>query len=93
MILLEDILNRHGLHAVIYAGDTQLYIACDSRADPSIVARNEACIDEIRRWMRANLLALNDGKTEIVWFSSKQKKLIDQPVENNVRIGDVMMSP
>ena len=70
---LEDIITRHGLSSVIYADDCQLYISCDSRVDSSCVARIESCADEIRCWMRANTLALNDSKTEILWFSSRFK--------------------
>ena len=66
MVPLEVIIARYGLHSVIYADDTQLYMACDSRTDFSVVARIEECIDETRRWMRANMLTLNDGKTEII---------------------------
>ena len=66
MVPLEDIIARHGLHSVIYAEDTQLYKACDSRADFSVVARIDECIDEIRRWMRGNMLALNEGRNHLV---------------------------
>ncbi|KAK6172687.1 hypothetical protein SNE40_016298 [Patella caerulea] len=91
LALIEDVISRHGLNCVIYADDTQLYIVCDSRTDTSCTARVEACVDEIRHWMRANMLALNDDKTELVWFSSKYKR--DTGASGDVRMGDITVHP
>ena len=44
MVPLEDIINRHGLNSVIYADDSQLYVACDSRTDFTVVSRTETCV-------------------------------------------------
>ena len=30
------------------------------------------CVDEITAWMEANCLKLKSGKTELIWFSSRQ---------------------
>ena len=93
MVPLEDIIDRHGLSSVMYADDTQLYIACDTPADTSVIASIEACVDEIRRWMRSNWLALNDSKTEVVLFSSKFKTVSDGAAAVGVRVGDVQVHP
>ncbi|XP_070554665.1 uncharacterized protein [Ptychodera flava] len=66
---LEDIIEKHGLESMFYADDSQLYITCSRVSTPT--AKIENCIEEIRQWMSANLLALNDGKTEVIRFSSK----------------------
>ena len=42
--------------------------------------------------MRANLLALNDGKTEIVWFFSRFKDVKYRVAATDVRIDDVKVS-
>ena len=68
---LGDIITRHGLNSVIFADDTQLYVVSDSRTDYSVKISIESCMDEIRCWMRDNMLALKDGK-------SKQKEVGDQ---------------
>ena len=91
MTPVEDIITGHGLSTVIYADDTQLYIACDSRDDNSVIPRIEACVDEIRDWMQANLLALNDAKTEIVRFISRTKR--SGAVAGDVRVGEASVSP
>jgi hypothetical protein len=92
MVPLEDIITRHDLNTVIFADDTQLYVACDAKTDYSVVRRIEDCVDEIRGWMRDNFLALNDAKTEIMWFSSCFKKVEDLPILKEVRIGDVQIA-
>ncbi|PIK44444.1 hypothetical protein BSL78_18721 [Apostichopus japonicus] len=56
---------------MLFADDTQLYIAFKRKSDAQ--SRIEACIDEIRVWMRENLLVLNDSKTEVIHFTSKFK--------------------
>ena len=39
--------------------------------------------------MQFNLLALNDSKTEVVWFSSKFNTVSDGAAAVSVRVGDV----
>ena len=59
---LENIIERHGLSTVIYADDTQLYTACDSRADDSVTSRIERCVDEIRIWLGGQLVGSEQCK-------------------------------
>ena len=89
---IEDIIIRHGLQTVIFADDTQLYITCDSPTS-SLTTSIEACVDEIRHWMRANLLALNDSKTEVIWFSSKNMKSEVRGMTPDIRIGETFVRP
>ena len=42
--------------------------------------------------MREILPALNDAKTEIVWFSSRFEKAEALPTSTEVRIGDVQIA-
>ena len=94
MVPLEHIINRHGLNSVIYADDSQLYVACDSRTDFTVVSRIETCVNnEIRHWMGENMLALNDAKTEIIWFSSRFKEPNLRVLANaHVKVGSVCIS-
>ena len=49
------------------------------------VERIQNCINDIKQWMRANKLKLNDDKTELLILSSKsRKKYINS---NSVKIG------
>ena len=66
---LEDIFTKYGLAFMVYADDTQIYLSSESGTLNYDVI--ESCIDEIRLWMAANRLVLNDSKTEVVHFHSK----------------------
>ena len=59
----------HGLRYMMYADLIQLYITCDG--DLVLTGMIEECVGENNNWMRTNMLALNDRKTEVVHFSSK----------------------
>ena len=70
---------------MIYADDSQMYITCKR---PSAVKSSiEACVDELRSWMKQHCLALNDEKIEVIKFSSK---FGDVSVEtfDTLRVGD-----
>ena len=83
---LEDILVKHGCDFMLFADDTQLYITCKN---PSTVKDAiELCIDDIRKWMRDNLLMLNDSKTEVIYFSSRYCNSKCSPSLESLRIGD-----
>ena len=70
---IADIIRSHNIPFHFYADDTQLYISFRPRDDVSraeVVARVESCVADIRAWMTANYLKLNDDKTELVVLSS-----------------------
>ena len=74
---LGAIIRRHNIDFHFYADDTQLYVAfrprdCTSRANA--VAKVEACVADIRAWMRHNKLELNDEKTELLVVSTQPNK-------------------
>ena len=66
---LADVIDWHKLGFHFYADDTQLYL-CFDPAQPSSTASCvnslESCIADIRSWMAANFLKLNDDKTNLI---------------------------
>ncbi|CAB4016802.1 RNA-directed DNA polymerase from transposon X-element, partial [Paramuricea clavata] len=75
---LLELIERHLPDAHAYADDTQLYISfrADSRIDQETAVRTvDMCIDDIKRWMLANRLKLNEGKTESQQWSQLGKTL------------------
>ena len=84
---LGAICRRHGMQFHCYADDTQVYLIIkplDSWDD--YFSRLEACIADIGQWMTSNLLKLNQDKTELIIFSSKQNL---QSVPNiKLKVGD-----
>ena len=67
----------------MFSDDTQLYISCHHYSDVQL--NIEKCIDDIRSWMRDNLLILNDSKTEVLHFKSKFKDSDSLP---SLRVGE-----
>ena len=56
---------------MLYADDTQLYVAFEPKDITVVVSKMEICIQEVRRWMFENYLKLNEEKTEVIVFLSK----------------------
>ena len=64
------ICSRHNLLYHCYVDDTQVYMAIMPKTTWSDVAKNlEACLADISTWMSANILKLNEEKTELIIFN------------------------
>ena len=61
------ILNKHNMAFHCYADDVQIYLPLNNTSkDPFQPLLN--CIHDIKTWMDANFLTLNENKTEIIIF-------------------------
>ena len=72
-IPIEDIIISHGLDPMLFADDTQMYLAC--KEPHTEQHRLQLCIDEIHAWMIEKRLVLNDSKTEVIHIHSKFSKV------------------
>ena len=91
---LGQLIRRHGLTFHLYADDTQLYLAFKPSEPSSIVnniSRLEKCVDDIRAWMRLNLLKLNDDKMELLVITSQPST--SQSLHISIKVGDQDISP
>ena len=71
---LSRIFSAHDISHHGYADDTQIYCSLPSRDSAALwqtIARVESCLNEVRNWMCANKLKLNDEKTECIVFTSR----------------------
>ncbi len=68
---LQDIIASHKIQCIVYADDTQLLTTFYPKDRNTAVSKMEACIADIKGWCVQNDLVLNDGKTEMIYFSSK----------------------
>ena len=73
---IEDIIKHHGLDAMFYADDTQIYIVLNAKERSTDLQRLEKCAADIKSWSVQNFLILNDSKTEILHvFSNFSRNL------------------
>ena len=86
---LEDIFAAHGIDAMIYADDTQLYIILKKHDSDTAIQRLEHCLHDIQAWCLQNKLVLNDGKTEAIYVHSAYAKSC--PAPPNVYFGDSLI--
>ena len=87
---LGAIFRRHGISFHIYADDTQVYVPFHISEEQECLARLESCLEEVKHWMAANWLKLNDDKTEFIIFGSKQQ--LSQVTTTAVRVGDATIT-
>ena len=57
----------------MYADDTQLYLDFDPHDKNSSIDHINACIKDIKMWLCANRLCINESKTEALLISKKNK--------------------
>ena len=60
-----------GLRAHLYADDVQLYGCCRPSASVDLSTKVLQAIDSIHAWMSSNRLSLNTGKTQFIWFGTR----------------------
>jgi dsDNA-binding SOS-regulon protein len=72
----------------LYADDTQLYLAFYPDEGAAAVDQMMDCIDEIRNWMEANMLKLNDSKTEFMVLASRHTESKLGEEVKSIKVGD-----
>ena len=87
---IEDIIDKHGLSSISYADDTQIYVVIKPSNRDSELAKLENCIEDIRTWMVANKLMLNDSKTELLHVTSRFSKSVSNV---HITIGNSSITP
>ena len=66
------VIEIHNIAFHMYADDTQLYLDFDPLDENISIARINACIEDIKMWLCANRLCINESKTEALLFSKKE---------------------
>ena len=86
MCPVYSIAEKHNISIHQYADDTQLYVAFDFDNQQESLRRMEACVNDIRTWMRLNKLKLNDDKTELIIIAPARHA--HKVTINSIKIGD-----
>ena len=71
---LQDIILSHKLNCMFYSDDTQIYITLDPNSPTFSTDILRSCIEDVISWNTKNMLKCNQGKTEVVLFSSRFSK-------------------
>ena len=87
---IGNIFRKHSINFHIYAHDTQAYIEFHPYEEKTALHKLETCLHEIRLWMAANWLKLNDSKTELITFGSKSN--LPHLNVQSVTVGDSSIS-
>ena len=90
MVPIYEIAQRHGISIHQYADDTQLYVAFDLNDQEEAAERMEACLNDIRIWMRQNKLQLNEDKTEMIIIAPARQA--HKITINSLRIGECVVT-
>ena len=89
LLPLGDIIRKHGLKFHMYADDCQLYTSF-SMSTNEAVSSMQMAIDDIRAWYAANMLKLNDDKTEMLVIGSKYRTIPKLP---DLNVGSTVITP
>jgi len=81
------IAKRHSLGVHSYADDTKLYF----HTAPAMVD-NKMCVEEIRQWMNANRMRLNEDKTQFIWLGTPHQLPEVQCQKISLRGVDIQIS-
>ena len=84
-----SIAQQHGISIHQYAEYTQLYVAFDFDNQQEALTRMEACVSDIRAWMRLNKLKLNDDKTELIIIAPARQA--HKVTIDSIKIGDCLV--
>ena len=93
---IGDIIKRHQLNFHLYADDTQLYAnfeLSDENNKLSSLNKIENCVSEVRMWMIANFLKVNEDKTVALVHASRKNQMKHNVTAIKIGDCDIIPSP
>ena len=88
---LSKICNKHAVTYHLYADNQQLYLSfkpSKAEAKEQCIEQLQGCIADIRNWMSADMLKLNNEKTEFIMFGTNHQLKKTQSTSTRIAIGN-----
>ena len=88
---LRKICKKHAVTYHLYADDQQLYLAfkpSNAGAKEQCIKQLQGCIADIHKWMSANMLKLNNEKTEFIMFGTNHQLKKTESVSTRIAISN-----
>ena len=89
LLPLGQIFNKHGISYHLYADDSQIYMPLKKESNGSLTPLLD-CLNDVKAWMAANFLSVNESKTEVIVFGPRGPGVVPtdlgslQPYAKNV---------
>ena len=71
---LSAIIDSHSIIHHSFADDLQLQMSAPPDRISELLHSKQSCISDVKAWATANMLSLNDNKTELMLVTSKRTK-------------------
>ena len=84
---LSDIIESHSIIQHSFADDLQLQMSASPDRISELLHSIQSCISDVKAWATANMLKLNDSKTELMLVTSKKSKHL-QSLPTSITIGN-----
>ena len=76
---LSVIIDSHTITHHSFADDLQLQMSAPPDGISELLHSIQSCISDVKAWATANMLKLNDNKTELMLVTSKRTKHLHNP--------------
>ena len=84
---LSAIIDSHSIIHHSFADDLQLQMSAPPVGISELLHSMQSCISDVKAWATANMLKLNDNKTELMLVTSKRTKRLHS-LPTSITIGN-----
>ena len=88
---LSAIIDSHSIIHHSFADDLQLQMSAPPDRISELLHSMQSCISDVKAWATANMLKLNDSKTELMLVTSKRSKHLHN-LPTSITIGNAQIS-
>ena len=88
---LSAIIDSHSITHHSFADDLQLQMSAPPDRISELLHSMQSCISDVKAWATANMLKLNDSKTELMLITSKRSKHLHN-LPTSITMGNAQIS-